>query len=268
MAPPPPFLFFSSKLRYMTRECAFCPSTADITGEHIWSAWMNDLFPVTDATFRQVKMDGSVVRQWHAPELNLKAKVVCATCNNGWMSDIENLYAKPAMADLILGKRVGAIMPKRARGLSLFAFKTAVVANHSLPKDELFFEQSDRYAFRESFRKRLFRIPPNVAMWLVGMEPVAGGGISSVNVYFPNPDAPDLTLNVCSFCVGCLGFQVVSAKSIGAGKVESLPTISPTLTTCFYPALEANVRWPRPNVLSTSAFNDFANRWNKVRNRH
>lgn len=226
---------------------------------------MNDLFPVTDAIFQQTK-DGGVVKQWHAPELNLKAKVVCAACNNGWMSDIENLYAKPAMADLILGKRVGAIMPKRVRGLSLFAFKTAVIANSSLPKEECFFEQSDRYAFRESFKKRSFKIPADVAMWLVGMEPFAGGGISSVNVYFPNPDTPDLSLNVCSFWVGCLGFQVVSGKSFRARQVESLPVAS-DLTVCFYPTLEANVRWPRPKVLSRQAFNDFGNRWNRIKNR-
>lgn len=169
---------------------------------------MNDLFPVTDATFRRIHRDGSTIKQWHAPELNLKAKVVCATCNNGWMSDLEEQYAKPAMTDLILGRRIGAIMPKRARGLSLFAFKTAVVANHSLLESELFFDQSARYAFRMSLT-----IPSDVTMFIVGMQPAAGGGISSTNVYFPNQDAPHLTLNVCSFWIGCLGFQVVSAKS-------------------------------------------------------
>jgi hypothetical protein len=121
--------------------CGTCQGSAlsvrlplTITGEHIWSAWMNDLFPVTDATFQQTKMDGSVVKQWHAPEVNLKSKVVCATCKNGWMSDIENLHAKLAMADLILGRRVGAISNRRARGLSLFAFKTAVITNRTLPE--------------------------------------------------------------------------------------------------------------------------------------
>lgn len=227
---------------------------------------MNALFPVTDATFRQVRTDGSTVKTWHAPKLNLKAKVVCARCNNGWMSDIENLYAKPAMADMILGERVGAISRKRARGLSLFAFMTAVIANSSLPKDELFFDQSDRHAFRESFKKESFRIPPDVTMWLVGMQPAAGGGISSLNVYFPNNNTPKRILNVCSFWVGCLGFQVVSAKSIRPEKVESLP-IASDLAIQFYPALEPNVRWPRPKVLSTEGFNDFANRWNMVRNR-
>lgn len=222
---------------------------------------MNDLFPVKDATFQQTRMDGSTIKQWHAPGLNLKAKVVCATCNNGWMSDIENLYAKPAMADLILGRRVGAVSNRRARGLSLFAFKTAVITNRSLPQSEFFFHQFDRYAFHKSLA-----IPADVRMWLIGMEPFAGGGITSVNVHFGPKAAPDLSLNVCSFWVGCLGFQVVSGKSFRARQVESLPFAS-DLTVCFYPTLEANVRWPRPKVLSRAAFDDFGSRWNKVKNR-
>jgi hypothetical protein len=246
----------------MTEKCAFCPATANITGEHVWSDWMNKLFRAfgsTNVTFQKVLVDGSIAKQWNAPKLNMKANVVCGTCNNGWMSNLEEQYAKPAMADLILGKRIGSIIKKRAHGLSLFAFKTAVIANHSLPENELFFDQSARYAFRASLK-----IPPEVRMWLVGMEPVAGGAISSLNVHFPDKDAPNLTLNICSFRVGCLGFQVVSAKAIRAGEVESLPTPD-NLTTCFYPTLEPNVRWPRPKVLSTEAFNDFSNRWNAIR---
>lgn len=220
---------------------------------------MNDLFPLSDLTFRQIRVDGSVSKTWPAAELNLKTKVVCAKCNNEWMSDLEASHAKPAMSDLILGKEMDEITPSRARSIALFAFKTAVIANRSLPENEFFFDESARHAFRESLS-----IPPHVAMWIVGMQPVVGGGISSHNVYFPNETAPYLTLNVCSFWVGQLGFQVVSAKSVRAGQAESLPT-PPNLTVRFHPAIERNIFWPRPVVLTVEAFNDFANRWNMIR---
>ena len=29
-----------TRMRFMPRECAFCPSTANITGERIWSDWI------------------------------------------------------------------------------------------------------------------------------------------------------------------------------------------------------------------------------------
>ena len=38
------------------------------------------------------------------------------------------------MTDLILGNPIGELSKKRARGLSFFGFKTAVIANRSLPE--------------------------------------------------------------------------------------------------------------------------------------
>jgi hypothetical protein len=243
----------------MPEQCAFCPSVATLTGEHVWSDWMNQLFPgMAEVTFQNLKLDGTVVRQWRAQELNLKVKVVCDDCNSGWMSIMERDFAMPAMTDLILGNRIGALSRKRARGLSLFAFKTAVIANRSLPESEWFFSAAERYAFRKSFA-----ILPRVKMFLVGIENFHGGRAGSHNVFFPDRDRPHLSLNVCSFSVGQLGFQVVSAKGIGTQKVESLRT-PPNLTACFYPTLD-RISWPRRHVLGVKAFNDFANRWNSLK---
>jgi len=165
---------------------------------------------------------------------------------------LENDFAKPAMTDLIVGNRIGELSKKRARGLSLFAFKTAVIANRSLPTSEWFFEHSDRYAFRKSLT-----IPPNVAMFLVCMANSFHGVIFSHNVTYS-----DLSLNVCSFCVGYLGFQVVSGRDfrIGTRDFQSIPT-PPGLVARFYPALD-QIGWPRKKVLGVQAFNDFGARWN------
>src|SRR5690348_360057 len=223
----------------MPTECAFCPNTANLTGEHLWSDWMNPLFPgKTEVTFQNLKLDGTVVRQWRAQELNLKLKVVCGACNSGWMSLMERDFAIPAMTDLILGNRIGALSKKRARGLSLFAFKTAVIANRSLPESEWFFSAPERYAFRKSFA-----IPSDVKMFLVGIENFKGGRVGSHNVFFSDRNRPNLSLNVCSFSVGQLGFQVISAKAITPQKVESLP-ITSNLTASFYPVLD-RISWPR-----------------------
>jgi len=244
----------------MARPCAFCPSTANITGEHIWSDWMNALFPSGQLTFQKVEKDGSISKQWQSVSgLNMTANVVCDTCNNTWMSDIEHQHAKAAMSDLILGKPVSEITNERAHGISLFAFKTAVIANHSLPEDEEFFGISHRYAFRESLS-----IPPKVGMWLCGFAPGSGGGIRSVNIFFPDKNAPKLTLNVCSFYIGQLCFQVVSAKSDTVTQIESLPTPD-NLTVLFYPTIRSGVSWPRTVALGWEAFDGFAYRWNSVK---
>lgn len=217
---------------------------------------MNKLFPNSSITHRKIAPDGTPLSKgWTASKINLKAKVVCRPCNNGWMSRLENDFAKPAMADLILGNRMSELSKRRARGLSLFAFKTAVIANRSLPESEWFFETSNRYIFRQSLT-----IQPNVAMFLVGMADSSHGVILSHNVSYP-----DLSLNVCSFCVGHLGFQVVSGKRvrIGARNFQSIPT-PPDLVARFYPALD-QISWPRKKILGIQAFNDFGARWNAIK---
>jgi len=218
---------------------------------------MNALFPPDGrVTLSQVDSDGSPIKKWLAPDINLKMNIICKTCNSGWMSKMENELAKPAMVDLILGNRIGSFSVKRAHGLSLFAFKTAVISNYSLPQSEWFFTDAERHAFRQSFR-----IPRDVSMYIFGMENVLGGQIRSFNV----KHKPNLSLNVCTFCIGQLGFQVVSAKgSIQPQKFESIPTES-GLTTCFYPTIADRFSWPRKKVLGIKAFHDFSLRWNAIR---
>jgi len=221
---------------------------------------MNALLPTGKITFEKIERDGSVSKRWPAKELNMTANVVCKNCNQTWMSAIEKRQAKPAMADLILGKRVGEITRRRAHGISVFAFKTAVVANRMLPETDDFFLQSERYAFRESLQ-----IPDNVAMWLVGFGSTNAGGLRSMNIYFPNPNTPQLTLNVCTFRVGQLGFQVVPARNTSAPtKVESI-SMPPDSTVQFYPLIQRGSSWPRRTPLTNEDFDRFSHRWNSVR---
>jgi hypothetical protein len=220
---------------------------------------MNALFPPGEITFQKVTLDGTTLKDWKATELNLKANVVCEPCNNNWMSDIEFKHAKPAMSDLILGKRVGEITPKRTRGIALFAFKTAVIANHMLPESEEFFEIAERYAFRESHR-----IPPTVAMWLFGCEANIAGALRNHNVTFSDEHGAALTLNVCTFSVGQFGFQLVSGKTDSVPEVQSI-SMPRGLVVRFHPTLSERSSWPRSVVLGWQGFDDFHARWNRVK---
>jgi hypothetical protein len=222
---------------------------------------MNRLFPdMTQVTFSRLGEDGTSQKKWTAPELNMTTNIVCKPCNEGWMSKLENDFARPAMTDLIIGKRVAQLSAKRIKGLSLFAFKTAIIANRSLPESEFFFSKSARYGFRDSLA-----IPADVSMYLVGLpNGTQRGQIASRNIYFPVPKNPELTLNVCSFFVGQLGFQVVSAKAPGPMKLQCIPA-EPNLIFRFYPTVECPLSWPRNKTLSPSAFFDFGNRWNATR---
>jgi hypothetical protein len=111
-------------------KCAFCPSPAVAHGgEHAWSDWMNKL--ITGKLFRFASFtETGEIRTWRKRKLDAKLPVVCEPCNNGWMSDLENKDAKPAIKDLIVSDKIVKLSPERLKSIARFAFKTAVVADH------------------------------------------------------------------------------------------------------------------------------------------
>lgn len=92
----------------MRRRCIFCDKLNQMTKEHIWPAWMGKMFPrtgkekhwfgsITEQEFQQLS-DDTFERAGHLN--SLKLQVVCADCNNNWMSGVE-AKAKPLLLDLI-----------------------------------------------------------------------------------------------------------------------------------------------------------------------
>jgi hypothetical protein len=153
----------------MPKECAFCPATAKLSGEHLWSDWMNDLFP-GKKRFTSKNEKGEIIVDRISDNLDWKAKVVCEPCNNTWMSEIESKHAKPAMKDLIAGDLDIPVSQARARSIALFAFKTAVIFDHMKRDREPFFLRSVRHRFREHLA-----IPPQVRMWMARFVPMGKG---------------------------------------------------------------------------------------------
>src|SRR5688572_30048282 len=92
------------------RTCLFCDETT-LTREHVWPDWISKYLygaPTKDR-FRATRFDGPnrtpVGAPFKASELNHKARIVCASCNSGWMSELET-HAKPVLQPLLLGRSV------------------------------------------------------------------------------------------------------------------------------------------------------------------
>jgi hypothetical protein len=240
----------------MAQECAFCPSIATLTGEHIWSDWLNGVLPGRRRF--SIKNDKrEVVRTWTAPELNWKAKVVCEDCNSGWMSRLENDHAKPAMLDLILDKPNIKIDKPRARSIALFAFKTAVIFDHIAKDRAYFFDRSTRHEFARSHT-----IPTNVDMWLTRFG-IKGHGEANTAYHAGSP-APERSIEmyVLSYSVEALVLQVVSHKATGVSQFSPESEFS---AIPFWPDLpNVDIFWPpSPSLNSAADFDNFSDRWQK-----
>src|SRR5687767_13069259 len=85
-------------------QCLFCSETK-LTKEHIWPDWIVREFARRvppgkkqfTASYTRNKLP---VRTWFQNTITHEAKLVCSTCNNKWMSQLETC-AKPFLLPLI-----------------------------------------------------------------------------------------------------------------------------------------------------------------------
>jgi hypothetical protein len=240
-------------------ECAFCPQSAKLSGEHLWSAWMGDLLPAKTIRFARYGDKGQVEADWLSTELDWTAKVVCEKCNNTWMSAIENDHAKPAMSSLILGKLDTEVTESTAHSIALFAFKTAVVFDHLQRARPRFYPRAARHAFREN----LF-IPPTVRMWMARCTRSVNGHVHSC-YHEGKPEFARKTfeLYICTYSVGQFLFQVVSERQPSYFVLSPDPRFE-QFAIPFWPSPKV-VKWETTNALKLpDEFFRFSLRWNRV----
>ena len=240
----------------MPRECAFCPNTAKLTGEHIWSDWINPLLPGRKR-FNIRNDKRQVIKTWTSPQFNWKAKVVCGTCNSGWMSNLENQHAKPSLSALILGKPGVLINQSRAKSIALFAFKNAVVFDHLATSREPFFERSVRHEFRTSFA-----MPPNVTVFLAKFAP---GGFGEANtLYFEGQlPAPNfLHTYVLTYSIEHVVIQIAAyKKSHGVMRAS----VKNKFGVPVWPRVPDGFVWPPARAISSvQEFDEFSDRWYRI----
>ena len=240
-------------------ECAFCPHTGKLSAEHIASQWMRDLFPGRKTAFFQ--SDSVKEKQrFETDSMDWTAKVVCKSCNEGWMSKIESLHAMSALTPLITGEMNIPIDPERAHSISLFAFKTAVVMDHQQRRPEgPFFSKRLRYAFRLHHT-----IPSTVRMWLCGYKNHRGNAQFKTG-YTKSEFPPGNTfwMYICTCAIGHFVFQVVAVKQIGNSRFRA--SSFEDLAVPFWPAVPRGYVWPSQYALDgIEQFESFADRWQTI----
>jgi hypothetical protein len=86
--------------------CIFCGAPPPLTDEHVWSQWL--AIDVPELGGFGTEITGIVgapesLRRQRRKASSLKPKVVCAACNNGWMSRLQQ-SAKPYLLPMIRGE--------------------------------------------------------------------------------------------------------------------------------------------------------------------
>jgi len=253
------------------KPCAFCSTTANITGEHLFSDWINKILGLRKKNkvflVTEFGLDGKPVRSYPSAKLNLKVPVVCDKCNNGWMSDIENNRAKPAMADLILSDEGKLLTPENIESIAVFAFKCLAIGDYSLEtgvREETIISQSVRDEFKKSLS-----LPPGFQLWLAAFQE-EGHGIFQ-GMYHTPPAESDRRFEFYALTFGSGFFlcQALFGRSLSSfprpfSGVRQGPAWN-KFAIPVWPASGTHVLWPPKKPLTVDmARRIFPHRWNRI----
>ncbi len=229
---------------------------------------MGELFADKKFLFWKQLPSDSDIKVWESESLDAKAKVVCEICNNGWMSDLESKYAKPAMRRLILSDNPVTLDRQQIASISRFAFKTSVIGDHMQRGKTPFFPSAVRRRFA-----RTLEIPFGIQVWLgcigafdlrhgifrmrYGRTPV--GAVNGFHYYA-------FTYGVGRFCL-----QVTATRwTKGRLRRVSSPRLTQnrfwdSFSAACWPDNGNPVHWPPAEHLSEQGLDAFSDRWKRVR---
>jgi hypothetical protein len=251
------------------RVCAFCPQTANLTGEHLFAGWIDRLLTKTTSHYVFTERDpiNSSVRRFGGRHLNRTFKCVCADCNNGWMSGIDNA-ARNALKDVILYQAPVSFLASGIKSIARFALKNAFVADYMHHKP--FFSAHQRGQFKQDPE-----LPPGVFAWMGGVatERRKRHGIYKARYGEPQTGTEHgVKVYVFTWSAESLLLQLVAARwtnpldfASGGWPQLSQDSQSNGFMHPLWPMpLERHVMWPPQSRVSQDDLEEIANRFKKV----
>ena len=218
----------------MAKPCIFCGCVGRMTKEHIWPRWFGKLLVkksgasyVADSFVGEGK--GPVSRSSNTERqgdlTTMKFRVVCKSCNSGWMSDLEQ-KAKP-----IILSQFGNPSPlsrEEATILSKWVVMKVMVAEFAQP-NTLLTPNADRKEMQASQA-----IPDYFSVYLAthATEEHVGylrhSGSFSKSASGPEPPIPrecDRNTQTVTFVIGLLVFHVVAKRVANLAEEQLNPPI-------------------------------------------
>ncbi|WP_216898412.1 hypothetical protein [Nocardia alni] len=227
------------------KTCAFCGVPSRLTEEHIFGDWL-----------RKLGYNGEGLREIGDPPIvqrggpfTKKVKIVCASCNNGWMSRLEQ-DTKPLLIRLF--RSHGRSIPLETDAqltLARWAFKTAVVCAYSdksqlelIPKEHRReFYENDEPPRHVGVRMGMSTVPP--------LDPSKGEHVAaySLTPIEGTPITDDSTINFSLYRITICLLNVVFCI---LGHMETIPMKEQidnkfrSITMPIWPPQRPTMWWP------------------------
>jgi hypothetical protein len=144
--------------------CIFCDKESG-SEEHLWPDWVHRFIREHSIELRGLRVQEGPNPETIDDDLEKTINTVCHTCNNTWMSQIEDKNRSRFM--LMLENTAFTIDPGGMKILTEWAVKTAMVQDSIKPRigNENFYTRAERIAMRE-----LREIPARTRVWIGALD--------------------------------------------------------------------------------------------------
>ena len=187
------------------RTCIFC-GTRGLTKEDAWPLWLMRRFNASSGVVVNAARAGLPPAEWRQTSHFTKVKFVCAGCNNGWMSRLEN--ETKSIIESLLEQTTESLSPEQQFTLGRWAIKCAMVFEALRGSRRWFYNDVERAAF----------VGGTVALgytnvWYGRSENLPGVYCFASDMSdSPNPEESLTTGYVTTLAFGNLAIQVVSVR--------------------------------------------------------
>jgi len=210
------------------------------------------------------KQDDGTVDRWAKWKLNEQAKVVCAKCNNEWMSALED-RTRAVINQMAIHNRPQSLDAPDLRLIAANTFKGAVVADLMHDHRPPFFSLSQRRRFAAKLD-----IPDGIQMWLASMT-TAHGLFKSYYFTTKTGTPGGFEFNVFTYGLGHFVVQLSAAR--WKKKAHRRHANPPRLTQShfwdsmsipFWPDYTVHTSWPPPQHLPDEIVDQFVMRFGNI----
>jgi hypothetical protein len=203
------------------------------------------------------------MNEWKQTSLEMTAKCVCAQCNNGWMSDIEE-YTQPILSPLIRDTVTRRFLTDEDQGaIAVWAILRSVVFDSQMLKPKQYWLDSERAQFMATLEP-----PANTHVWLASF-PGNFGAVHHVHSRVSNDKVR--AFEVVNGFVGQAAFQVFHWRGwpsphlkLGTRTVLNLNKLSRpewrNLAIQIWPSPSRRISWPPPAHLTNHSANALMDR--------
>jgi hypothetical protein len=236
--------------------CAFCGTSGKLTGEHVLGDWLSriglDLSPVPHAAGWLNRMGRDLGT---SSPYRRTVRDVCASCNNGWMSRLEDV-AQRVLTPFILGEP-GRLEIADQAAIAAWVQKTALVAMLVSPEED----RAKGYGFPPSEYTELYALRDELQslqasqFWIGRYDGVRDWSVRGPPLVItmkglPDPDLPQ-----------AYSMTVILGKLVAHGVRFTVPALQVPVTTrqelpLFWPS-SGPVDWPAGTIVDDDAFHNF-----------